>query len=584
MTTINNLPLLPTLRTSDQFVVWAPNQGDSRRLPYSAIKTDILDSFNSDIAATVMTFSNKTINLVDNILIGTFGQFNAACSDADFASTATAQTLTNKTMALANNNLTTVAPGAGAVSRTVQAKLADAVSVKDFGAIGDGVTNDGPAFTSALAASSAVFVPAGTYLVNTTVTVPGNKTLSGAGRNSVTINTSNSGTVLNVVGNGVSIEGIKFDNAGAGRIISAPQRESLTIERCEFASAAAASANALVYSSGSFATIRDNVFTTLRTNAAAYALVIDRTSGVMNIESSVHENRFGGTGKAVWIGSSDSSPRPEGILITDNTFIGTTDNLVIETVLQATVANNVFDQGDTEQVILKPVNAGIEHIQFTGNYFSTPNQTTNGVGVLHDNTNPAAPLRHVVFTGNTFAFCGFGIGLKNGASRATITGNTFAAIGSGAISLDQAATCVVTNNTFGSISGANLILTDGAAGGPFIVDSNQFDAATGNVITRTSNAKFIFGGTNQGKPLAGWCSAATDTTTTASGGFLNIPHGIDGTPRRDRIITSVIGNVAQFLPTPTARVAAVDATNITVQLSYTAAVGGSYFVSAWVSA
>jgi hypothetical protein len=103
MTTINNLPLLPTLRTSDQFVVWAPNQGDSRRVPYNTIKTDILDSFNSDIAATVMTFSNKTFNLVDNVLTGTFGQFNAACSDADFVSTATAQTLTNKTMALDSN-------------------------------------------------------------------------------------------------------------------------------------------------------------------------------------------------------------------------------------------------------------------------------------------------------------------------------------------------------------------------------------------------------------------------------------------------------------------------------------------------
>lgn len=473
--------------------------------------------------------------------------------------------------------------GAGAVPRTVQSKLRETVSVKDFGAVGDGVANDAAAFNAALAAATCVIFPAGTYLVNSTVTVPAGRTLRGDGRSSTTVNTTANATVLNVTGNSVHIDGIKFDNAGTGRIVSAPQREGVTIERCEFSSAAAASTNALVYCSGSFAAIRDNVFTTLRTNAAAYALIFDRTSGAINIESSIHENRFGGTGRAVWIGSSDSSPRPEGVLITENTFIGTSTNLTIETLLQATISNNVFDQGDLSQVILKPVASGIENVQFTGNYFSTPNQDVNGVAVNHDNANPASPLRHISFVGNTFAFAGFGLVLRNGASRATITGNTFASIGSGGINLNQPATCVVTDNTFGAISGANLLLTDGAAGGPFIIDGNQFDSAVGNVITRTSNANFIFGGTNQGKQLAGWSSAATTTAAIPSGGFLNIPHGLDGTPRRDRIIVSVIADSATFLPTPSARVAAVDVTNITVELNYTASVAGSYFVSAWAS-
>lgn len=53
--------------------------------------------------------------------------------------------------------------GAGAVSRTVQSKLRDTVSVKDFGAKGDGVADDSAAFTAAFAASTFVYVPAGTY-------------------------------------------------------------------------------------------------------------------------------------------------------------------------------------------------------------------------------------------------------------------------------------------------------------------------------------------------------------------------------------------------------------------------------------
>jgi hypothetical protein len=42
--------------------------------------------------------------------------------------------------------------GSGAVQRTVQSKLRDVVSVKDFGAVGDGVADDTAAFTSAVAA------------------------------------------------------------------------------------------------------------------------------------------------------------------------------------------------------------------------------------------------------------------------------------------------------------------------------------------------------------------------------------------------------------------------------------------------
>jgi len=67
--------------------------------------------------------------------------------------------------------------GTGAVRRTVKSKLQDVVSVKDFGATGDGLTNDFSAFTAAIAASSVIYVPAGTYLINGTVTATSDKTL-----------------------------------------------------------------------------------------------------------------------------------------------------------------------------------------------------------------------------------------------------------------------------------------------------------------------------------------------------------------------------------------------------------------------
>jgi hypothetical protein len=69
--------------------------------------------------------------------------------------------------------------GTGAVATTVQAKLRETVSVKDFGAVGDGVTDDTTAIQEAVDYVSvnggAVYFPAGSYLLNGTTGADGIK-------------------------------------------------------------------------------------------------------------------------------------------------------------------------------------------------------------------------------------------------------------------------------------------------------------------------------------------------------------------------------------------------------------------------
>jgi len=69
--------------------------------------------------------------------------------------------------------------GTGAVATTVQAKLRESVSVKDFGAVGDGVTNE---FNAMLAAwnyaypiGANLYFPSGTYLINNESSFPFNQ-------------------------------------------------------------------------------------------------------------------------------------------------------------------------------------------------------------------------------------------------------------------------------------------------------------------------------------------------------------------------------------------------------------------------
>jgi hypothetical protein len=60
----------------------------------------------------------------------------------------------------------------GSINRTAQAKMAEMPSVLDFGAIGDGATDDTAAFNAAWAATApqAVYVPAASYAITGTVT------------------------------------------------------------------------------------------------------------------------------------------------------------------------------------------------------------------------------------------------------------------------------------------------------------------------------------------------------------------------------------------------------------------------------
>jgi hypothetical protein len=99
-----------------------------------------------------------------------------------------------------------VPAGTGAVSTTVQNKLRESVSAKDFGAVGNGVTDDTAAIQAALNTGNTVYLSAGTYLITAGLFIltngqniygdgpsQSNILVSGSGYDAITISSSYSG-------------------------------------------------------------------------------------------------------------------------------------------------------------------------------------------------------------------------------------------------------------------------------------------------------------------------------------------------------------------------------------------------------
>jgi hypothetical protein len=118
------------------------------------------------------------------------------------------------------------APGLGAITRTVDAKLLDTVSVKDFGAVGDGVTNDTAALQLALDASvgKSLFVPPGTYRTTAVLRIK-EKTCFFAQKGTATIDVQPTGGTTSLThgilidGNEVVIDGLKISGTNQTTVV-----------------------------------------------------------------------------------------------------------------------------------------------------------------------------------------------------------------------------------------------------------------------------------------------------------------------------------------------------------------------------
>jgi len=111
----------------------------------------------------------------NDVLIGTYDNISAASASDIYFTGFKGQVGTVQDLADNDGSdwIGFLPAGTGATARSAQDKMRDSVSVKDFGAVGDGVANDTVAIQLAIDSSDGfIFFPAGEYLISAPIVLP----------------------------------------------------------------------------------------------------------------------------------------------------------------------------------------------------------------------------------------------------------------------------------------------------------------------------------------------------------------------------------------------------------------------------
>jgi hypothetical protein len=342
--------------------------------------------------------------------------------------------------------------GTAQYSRTVQSKLRETVSVKDFGAVGDGVANDTVAIQAALTAANSVFFPEGTYLTDT-LTLKANQEVYGCGNSSIikqnTTTGASYGTLYCDSGSSSSfISNITIRNlqvlgqvATQGfsefrHLISLHGVQNVLIDSC---SIVGFRGDGILLGSGTSAgQERHNQNVTI-SNCLINGVNNDNRNGISVIDGDtikITNNSFTFCTRSNMPGPIDLEPDTvsyaiiKNITITNNSFLNCLGNVAqisIDLRFDAytvppsnfIISNNVIQSGTAYSVLVLLRNAG---------YATQTNVTISGNTCVSAQGFYIAGVKNVVISNNTFnvTSAGFvGFNATDVLSNITVIGNSF---------------------------------------------------------------------------------------------------------------------------------------------------------------
>jgi len=166
------------------------------------VNADVASNANIDLSkinTSSLSISNSNVSNSANIDLAKINLSGLSISNSQVASNAGISQsklqlgITDTEVASAaginSNKISFTQTGTGASARTINKIFRDTISVKDFGAEGNGSNNDTSAIQNALNQGAvdgvSVYLPAGTYIVHDTIRIPSNTHFYGSGEKSI---------------------------------------------------------------------------------------------------------------------------------------------------------------------------------------------------------------------------------------------------------------------------------------------------------------------------------------------------------------------------------------------------------------
>lgn len=357
--------------------------------------------------------------------------------------------------------------GTGAVARAIEDKLRDCVSVKDFGAVGDGNTDDRTAFQTALDTGKSVYVPQGTYAVGSTISLTADgQCLYGDGNLSVIKTTATTARIDINDKDGASIRNLKVDaftaNTNPGIYIYGGS-SGIDIENVYFyggnqrvylGSCDHIRVDTCTFDSTGYGVIQQNGFASsfgIVTNCVARNVLNDFVELNCNLNDSgtpnppaarnwiISNNQFSGSASYPTPGTEDrfvGVTEVENVTITGNVVERSQGDAPVhledlrgETIVSGNIFTNCVPSGGNTGMIF--VLNSAENIIVDSNIFGVTDTALNGTTISAYSSNSSTFSNKAIFSnnrvyatnGNTIR--GLSIAFQNTSSSTLVTDNIF---------------------------------------------------------------------------------------------------------------------------------------------------------------
>ena len=387
--------------------------------------------------------------------------------------TPTGNTLT----VFATTGITFTQSGTGSISRSIDSIFKDNISVKDFGAVGNGIADDTTAIQAALnaGASGSVYFPQGTYKTTTALSISANTTVKADDRRAVIFvqpehapvtwgvtGSTNYNNCFVLNGDNIIVDGLKLKgtNEAKYRTDNGIQREeyacgirsvnnsNIVIKNCMFEQFG----NGILFIGGSNYKIIDNLF------------FGGRQMGAANQTANAHDIWMNGSGSGSQKGFRGIISRNHCLSNTDDAITvaaeaGDVDIVISENVIEpfqidgVTALTNpaptyplVNGKVDPADPVLQQANCNKTRYGIVASYNGgwpsrvvvsnniVRNNAHNGIYANSGVQSPPAPGSEVIIVGNIVSQCGYGllypadVSLKGGIwvnsnGGKTVTGN-----------------------------------------------------------------------------------------------------------------------------------------------------------------